>query len=284
MTMQALARAGLVVGDALIGADPTNPDGHFEDVETVRAHDAWLAAAGTDWRHAGPAPAVDPDGARAAIGAVAARLDAQAPAGAAGWGVKDPRATLFVDAWLEALPDLRVVVAYRHFAACADSLRRRQASELLRRPSTDAADLCFWTRPTLALESWLAHSRIALAAATRHPERCAFVSQEGQLAGADAVGALEARWGLGLDATAETGVDAAKAGRATRIELPDDAPRGELETVWTALQDRSLVPAPDAPETLWLADDADGAREDGARTGAVPEALREQWDRLGVAA
>ena len=279
MTMQALARAGLVVGDSLIGADPTNPDGHFEDVQTVRAHDAWLAAAGTDWRHAGPAPGVDPDEARRTIGAIAHRLDGQVR-GSPGWGVKDPRATLFVDAWLEALPDLRVVFAYRHFAACADSLRRRQASELLRRPSTEEADLCFWTRPTLALESWLAHNRIALAAAERHPERCAFVSQEGQLAGARAVGALEALWGLGLDTAAETGVDASKSGRAERVELPDGAPHDELEALWTALQDRALVRAPGAPEVLRHAvGDAPAGSGDG-----VPDALRAEWDRLGVAA
>lgn len=42
------------------------------------------------------------------------------------WGFKDPRATLTLDFWLEARPDLRLLASYRHPMAVANSLFHRQ--------------------------------------------------------------------------------------------------------------------------------------------------------------
>lgn len=296
MTMQALVRAGLYPGKALIGADPSNPDGHFEDIETVRLHDRWLAVAGTDWCHAGEPPAVDERDADAAIGEIVARLDREiraispdaadtdANAGRA-WGIKDPRATLFLSHWMRVVPTLHVVLAYRHFASCLESLQRRQASELLRHPSPEDNDLRFWTRPATALESWLLHNRCALRVQADFPDRCAVVSQEALVRGAPLVRLVERRWGLGLNEDADSGVDADKARQARSIDLPDTAARAELQAVWERLQAVSEAPAEVVPEPCWRALDID-APSDGHRPAtdaiAALEPLEPLWDRLGV--
>ena len=46
LVTEILSRAGLFVGDDLIGANPSNPYGHFEDREVVRLHDRLLADVG----------------------------------------------------------------------------------------------------------------------------------------------------------------------------------------------------------------------------------------------
>ena len=50
LVCQLLHRAGLFLGDELLGATFSNPNGHFEDAEVVELHERILADNGRTWR------------------------------------------------------------------------------------------------------------------------------------------------------------------------------------------------------------------------------------------
>src|SRR5687767_12826738 len=54
LVSELLNRAGLFLGDDLIGAHPTNPYGHFEDRDFTRFHDALLADNQRSWHITAP--------------------------------------------------------------------------------------------------------------------------------------------------------------------------------------------------------------------------------------
>jgi hypothetical protein len=55
MLTRMLHKAGLFVGDRLLGAVPSNPHGHYEDEEVLRFHDRVLEANGCNWMFNGDA-------------------------------------------------------------------------------------------------------------------------------------------------------------------------------------------------------------------------------------
>lgn len=166
--------AGLAIGDELLPASPTNPRGHFEDGAFVRLHDRALAANGTGWTLDGaPASLRWPDGLRGEMDAVLAAR-AHLPA----WGWKDPRTTLFLDAWRDAIPSLAVVVVFRGAAATVASLRRRRDPPLVHRFHGAWPLRRFglpMTRDMQAIRMWRAYNEAAMSFASRNEGRCAFV-------------------------------------------------------------------------------------------------------------
>jgi tetratricopeptide (TPR) repeat protein len=186
LTAQWLHRAGLPLGDQLLPADSSQPDGHFEDRRLVDLDAAWLQRQGTNWLFHDEV-ALDPDAAY--TDAVARYIAARDRDGVA-WGIKDPRLALALPAWDEALGERgRFVLVIRHWAECAQSLLQRHSRELaaqLPRPVDrgDDAHFRFWREPNIAYESWLAYSARMLEFAAFHPERCALVSTRG-VAGID---------------------------------------------------------------------------------------------------
>jgi len=186
MTMQALVNAGLNGGNSLIGANPTNPDGHFEDVETVNLHDAWLRELGSDWCHVGELPKIDAAQARRGITTIRDRLAESQQH----WGIKDPRACLFLEHWFKTLKNPAGVFVYRHYASCLHSLQRRQAGELLVNPNNSKMAIRFWTHPEVALKSWLLHNEAILAMVKQYPSQCIVVSQEALIDGAPFISAV----------------------------------------------------------------------------------------------
>ena len=112
--------AGLDVGAELLPGHASNPLGHFEDLDFYRFHEAALTAAGRVPAGYGisDAPVVVDASARGRAEAlVAARR-----AGGRPWGWKDPRTVLFLDFWLEMLPEARFLFVFRDPAEVADSL------------------------------------------------------------------------------------------------------------------------------------------------------------------
>jgi hypothetical protein len=154
-----LADAGVWIGDELVPATPTNPKGHFEDVEFFRLHQRMLAASGLGQEGYTCQPAVAvPAAARAAA---AALVDRRRQSGRV-WGWKDPRTTLFLDFWAEIVPEARFVFIVRPPWEVVDSLFRR-------------GDDAFALNPRLAVDLWAAYNRRIRDFVRAHRDRCAVV-------------------------------------------------------------------------------------------------------------
>lgn len=115
---------GLAAGPDLVGANASNPGGHWEDVEGLKLNERILRESGGGWRR-------PPERVRAGIRLqrpmrqFAHRLQGQLPGF---W--KDPRTTLTLPLWRPLLPGALFVGVFRNPAVVADSLRRRDAMAL----------------------------------------------------------------------------------------------------------------------------------------------------------
>jgi len=261
------------LGDALIGADPSNQDGHFEDIETVRLHNQWLLENKTDWCSTDELPEVDAGRATEAIGNIARRMNQHTHAAMPGWGIKDPRAALFLDHWFNALENPYGVFVYRHFASCLSSLLRRQADELFKNPTTEYNDIRFWHDPNIALRSWLLHNRALLSHIKRFPDRCILLSQEAQLAGTSLAGIVASSFPIELDGDAETGVDTGKTMSVTSIAIEDSSLKNELQDIWSELQSVSSAAAPTEPRVDWSI---------STTSETSMSSIEKLWDDLGI--
>jgi hypothetical protein len=150
-----LAEAGVDMGADMIPAGKGNRRGHFEDVEFVRFHERCL-----ERRDAGalrpPVPGVTSLD-REELGAARALLARRA--GKPVWGWKDPRTTLFLEAWRSLLPQPLYVLAYRHPVTVALSLLRR------------GLDLEVQLEPETAIRAWTVYNRQLLAFHRGFPDR-----------------------------------------------------------------------------------------------------------------
>jgi tetratricopeptide (TPR) repeat protein len=274
MTAQLLSRAGLELGDRLAGAHPSNPDGHFEDLDTVALHDEWLAANGCDWRCTSADLPQQPDSVRTRIESIAARIGSSEQP----WGVKDPRICLFLETWFDVLSDSACVMVYRHWSECLDSLQRRAAQQLLREPRFEGPSFECWSQPLVFLEAWLAYNQALLSHRQRFPERCLLVSQAALLQGFDLPTTVNDVLQVALTNGTVSGVDAKLTVRSPSVlscQVP--APlRQRLDQIWVELQQHA--DASDPHEHKWVAaTDLPNAASGLAR-------LESLWDSVGISA
>lgn len=273
MTMQALVNAGLHAGDSLIGGDPSNPDGHFEDIETVNLHDDWLRSLGSDWCHTGELPQIDATRASVGIAAIRDRLDKAQQH----WGIKDPRACLFLQHWFDTLERPAGVFVYRHFASCLHSLQRRQASQLLVNPNTSANALRFWSDPEVALKSWLLHNDAIIAIAQQFPDQCIVISQEAVIHGAPIISAVNDSLSIALDKRCDIGVDASKTVQRKELSVSSSGLQSQLEHTWEKLQQLAVLPTDQTPKVQWVE-----PKSADNQMHILPPSLISQWDRIGI--
>ncbi len=178
-----LHAAGLFLGDRLLGANPTNPRGHFEDWDVIEFHQALLRELGLpDTGFVTDTPVVPP----AAWRERARQLVAVRRAGGRPWGWKDPRTALLLDFWREMAPEARYLVVFRPPWDVVDSLYRR-------------GDEAFVAEPARALDLWLHTNRLLRDFARRHPGEV-LVREVSQLAGhsREAIAAMRERFGIPL--------------------------------------------------------------------------------------
>jgi len=151
-------RAGIHIGEKLLGASPSNPRGYFEDLDFYEFHDRLLHERGQTYLHVdrtftfGPT-AVETEHARDLI---AARVHRPI------WGWKDPRTCLFLDFWSQLIPDARFLFVYRHPIEVLLSLLRR--GEFDGHPSFMAG-----------LNAWHTYNSNILKVCNRYPDRCLLV-------------------------------------------------------------------------------------------------------------
>jgi hypothetical protein len=194
-TAQLLHRAGLFLGYELLEPLPSNPYGHFEDREVVNLHQEILADNDRTWLVGEPLlPMVS--GARwARARGMIERRNAEH----ALWGFKDPRACLFLMIWKYLLPDMKVLLVYRHFSESTHSLGRRHSSDLFLRMGNPRIHRRFWEEPDLALRMWLVHNEVLLAFVRAYPEDTLAVSMDMIRDGFPLVHAVNDRWNLDLE-------------------------------------------------------------------------------------
>lgn len=116
-----IQKLGVHIGDNLLGTHPSQPRGHYENVEFYELNMAILKAAGGNWQR---------PPAEKRILAQKQRFDARiretiARNRRARWGFKDPRTCLTLPLYLPHLKEPRFILVYRETSSIVGSLLRR---------------------------------------------------------------------------------------------------------------------------------------------------------------
>lgn len=176
--------SGIWLGDQLLGARPSNPFGHFEDVEILEFHKGVLQR---EFGHTMWAP--EPPRLTASDRAKAEALIADRTAVWRDWGWKEPRTCLFLDLWAELLPGARFLFVVRHPRLVLDSLGRRNKTRFYHSRIHNQF-----------LRSWLVYNRECYRLSQESPARSAVVSLEGLVQSPGVAVARLSQWlGLSLD-------------------------------------------------------------------------------------
>jgi hypothetical protein len=173
-----LMATGVSLGESLIGPLPSNPFGHFEDLELVRFHEQILLRDGGHPRFT------------EADRATARDLVQRRRAAGRPWGWKDPRTSFFLSEWAELVPEATFLLLFREPMQVVDSMCRRKEQD----PNTRAAN-------SGALGSWIGHNRELLRFYRAHRDRCVLINLERAVQEpARFVDVLRSRAGLALEA------------------------------------------------------------------------------------
>jgi hypothetical protein len=169
-----LQSAGLNVGERLLGADPSNRHGHYEDLDFLDFHIDVLNSQGFGFEGyiLQKVIPVQQQHVTRAREMVAARMRFGQP-----WGWKDPRTVLFLDFWKNLVPNLGFVCLFRAPWEVVDSQFRR-------------GHAMFKTNPNLAIQVWMTYNQAILEFADRYPEQCLIL--EGPAVGANPAVLIEA--------------------------------------------------------------------------------------------
>ncbi len=233
-TARLLHRAGLFLGYELLEALPSNPYGHFEDREVVDLHQQLLYANERTWLVNEPfLPVVNPSHWQKMR-----RIIEQRNTEHALWGFKDPRACLFIMLWKYLLPDMKLLLVYRHFAEVTRSLGQRHSSELFLNRGNRLVHKRFWEEPDLALKMWLVHNEALLAFARAYPEDTLALSMGMIRDGFPITWAIRERWGFDLkDVPLGEAFDPAVIARRTgRQPVSDRRLAQRVASTWDALE------------------------------------------------
>ncbi|MEM8663213.1 MAG: hypothetical protein AAGF49_03705, partial [Pseudomonadota bacterium] len=155
------------VGEELLGANASNPHGHFEDMDFIKVHERIFDENGESWLAPNPFVPIVSRSLRAHVAALVGGRDAAHHQ----WGFKDPRACLFVDVWRTMLSRPRFLVCLRHYRACVDSVVRRALSGVrttVMRPDARTQMLLASDHDAIA-RSWIAHMLPLLRLMRHHP-------------------------------------------------------------------------------------------------------------------
>jgi hypothetical protein len=232
-----LANAGLFIGDELLGANRSNPYGHFEDIEVFDLHNAILADNGMDWQvDVSFIPHISKRRWRKLQNFVEKRQTNHAV-----WGFKDPRVCLFLQVWKYLIPDLKVVGLYRDFADVTYSLRRRHSENIFLNLPSRRVDSLFWDKPDVALRMWLVHNKGILRFMDAYPEDSLLISHADLVKGYPIIRVLNREWGLRLkDVSVFDVYDSKLFEKPIKVQpLYDETLADEVLSVWEDLETAS---------------------------------------------
>ena len=168
---------GLSLGSNLLGATDGNIYGHFEDAAFIQFHDALIArffperAAFCEWL-----PLADAEFTYTAADRAEAKAIWQAHRASGSTAWKDPRTSLFLDLWLETIPEAKAIICLRHPYQVHHSLLRRGEPFLHVDYSAAIAGWTVYNQRLLQVISWLPRDRFVVVdveAAFREPRELA---------------------------------------------------------------------------------------------------------------
>ncbi|NET75433.1 glycosyltransferase [Okeania sp. SIO1F9] len=145
LTASLFHSVGVNIGEKLVRPEYGNIRGHFEDIEFVELQKGILGSQGLDDLGSNVEITEIPvkkQYLKAAKRLIKNREEAQDNLGKS-WGWKDPRTTLFLNFWLNLLPDAKFIFVYRSPWEVVDSLYRRATDENL------------LEQPEIAVKMWL---------------------------------------------------------------------------------------------------------------------------------
>lgn len=195
---QVLSEAGLYLGERLLGANPSNPYGHFEDEEIVQFHERLLGSAGHAWfLPRGPSALSDPTHADWAV-----RFLVRRAALGRTYGFKDPRLCLTLRFWSAMLPQLHVLYVHRSPRHCVTSMWQRAWTDVKTRHALEVNEALIADKDLIA--RIYVHNLVAFlsarAARRRGRDRIVVVSYDDIVAGRiDLPRLVNRRFGLDLD-------------------------------------------------------------------------------------
>ncbi len=155
LTSSLLQSSGLNIGKRLMGANPGNIKGHFENLDFVDFHEKVLLSQGISkegWCLENNIQVQEQYVDKA-------KFIVKENAVLGNWGWKDPRTTLFLNFWAELLPQAIFLFVYRSPWEVVDSLYRR-------------GDEVFDSNPNFALKIWLNYNKNILDFYNQFDERC----------------------------------------------------------------------------------------------------------------
>jgi len=235
VTANYLLAAGLDMGSNLMGGNISNAKGHFEDWEAVLLHNEQLVSNDTNWQFHDECELIPKEN----------FLDSyikQRSEQNQSWGVKDPRACLFLDEWKTALGDGgHCLFVARHWSSCIESLLHRHSRDLayaLPQLNKDSAGIQFWMQPALAAKMWLAYNKRLVAFLKANPDFTLVVTQRALFEGAPIIETINKRFGFELNEKVDSPFDTTlfrdKASRTIFSQLSHSL-QGQLNTVWSEL-------------------------------------------------
>lgn len=221
-------RAGVDLGSAFLPPGRGNRRGHFEDLDFYSFHQGCL-----ERREIGLFSVPDgwtgeltPGEEAEARELVARRADKPL------WGFKDPRTTLFLDAWDRLLPDPLYLLLYRHPVEVALSLLRRGIDQEVQ------------DDPRAAFRTWMSYNERILQFRRANPGRCLLWNVAGAVGSLDeSVGRLEAWLGARLDRDGLDGLfhgDELRGLQAQDIDWPSTVP--EAWDLYQQLEEAADLP------------------------------------------
>jgi len=234
---QLLHKAGLFVGDELIGAMESNPFGHFEDRDIVELHDGILADNGLNWQVDQPfIPVITPRRWKQMETIVTERRVAHSL-----WGFKDPRVCLFLPEWAHLMPGMKLVGIFRHPKDAIFSLQKRHMRDLVEGVGPQDVHRRFFEIPDLGLRMWLLYNELLARFVEDHPKSSILMSFDAVAGGVSVVTALRSRWAIRLEDTDTLAVFdpnvASHRGRRQPVYEGDLVPKAM--SLWERLSDLS---------------------------------------------
>ncbi len=184
LTAALLQSAEVNIGQRLMASSEANAKGHFEDLDFYELHASILHSQGVSregWTTQGNIHV--PEQYLEQVNLIL--KERRCLSGI--WGWKDPRTVLFLDFWLEQIPEAKFVFVFRSPWEVIDSLYRR-------------GDEAFLANPNFAVEVWTHYNQTLLNFYTRYSNRCLLIDIR-EIAGNPEIltKAMKDRLGLSLE-------------------------------------------------------------------------------------
>lgn len=126
---QGLHEAGVYMGDRLLGAHASNPQGHWENMDFLELHIQLLSEAGGTWKSPPDDAALEKAWKKNTENIQQVLTQTQTDANGRAWGWKDPRTVLFAKQYIKMLYsmncDIFLINCWRGAGLIAKSLQKR---------------------------------------------------------------------------------------------------------------------------------------------------------------